>query len=250
MKTCRDCGELKPYTDFHRDGKKKDGLCYYCKPCKNARTRSQAKARATRNFEPTLDGLKICSCCKMAKPLNDFGRSRTRTDGYNCYCKPCRNSKAKVYYSESDWYERNRPKYRYLNRVQTDADRERRRLRDAKRRSLNPDLWREKRRERRRKFRAENPTHNSAYVARWRARKRGAQRIPYTPSQVKEKIAYWGGRCWICRRPIEGTVHMDHVKPLAKGGMDCLSNLRPACARCNTSKCATWPFSPTTPLAS
>jgi len=37
---------------------------------------------------------------------------------------------------------------------------------------------------------------------------------------------------------------IDHVKPLNKGGMDCLSNLRPACPGCNRSKRDRWPYQP------
>ena len=53
------------------------------------------------------------------------------------------------------------------------------------------------------------------------------------------KWEYWGGRCWMCSKPAEG---WDHVKPLAKFGLHCLANLRPACATCNSSKGAKWPY--------
>jgi 5-methylcytosine-specific restriction endonuclease McrA len=39
--------------------------------------------------------------------------------------------------------------------------------------------------------------------------------------------------CAYCGAPAE---HADHVTPLARGGLDCLENLAPACARCNLSK--------------
>jgi 5-methylcytosine-specific restriction endonuclease McrA len=41
-----------------------------------------------------------------------------------------------------------------------------------------------------------------------------------------------------------GTYQLDHVKPINKGGMDCLSNIRPACESCNKSKQDRWPFQP------
>ncbi|MFI1913471.1 HNH endonuclease [Nocardia sp. NPDC020380] len=52
-------------------------------------------------------------------------------------------------------------------------------------------------------------------------------------------MAYFGGRCWLCRAPYEA---IDHVKPLAQGGAHCLSNLRPICSPCNLRKGDRWPF--------
>lgn len=77
--------------------------------------------------------------------------------------------------------------------------------------------------------------------ARHRANMLAALVIPFTPDQLAARVAYYGGRCWICGGPFE---HLDHVKPLSKGGPHILANLRPACARCNLSKNATWPFDP------
>lgn len=57
------------------------------------------------------------------------------------------------------------------------------------------------------------------------------------------KIEYWGSRCWVC-----GTEHpadkleQDHVKPVSKGGLHVLANLRPACRSCNATKNAKWPL--------
>jgi 5-methylcytosine-specific restriction endonuclease McrA len=36
MKTCVKCGEIKPFTDFHRRADSKDGFHSYCKPCNKA----------------------------------------------------------------------------------------------------------------------------------------------------------------------------------------------------------------------
>jgi len=52
-------------------------------------------------------------------------------------------------------------------------------------------------------------------------------------------MSYWGNKCWMCEGPFE---HVDHVKPLSKGGPHILANLRPACASCNASKNDRWPL--------
>jgi 5-methylcytosine-specific restriction endonuclease McrA len=41
----------------------------------------------------------------------------------------------------------------------------------------------------------------------------------------------------MCSGPFE---HVDHVKPIAKGGLNVLSNMRPACGSCNSAKRAKW----------
>jgi len=56
---------------------------------------------------------------------------------------------------------------------------------------------------------------------------------------LAERIAFYGGRCWMCRTA--RWEHIDHVKPLARGGAHILANLRPACAACNHRKGSSWP---------
>jgi 5-methylcytosine-specific restriction endonuclease McrA len=52
-------------------------------------------------------------------------------------------------------------------------------------------------------------------------------------AQVAARWAYYGGRCWMCGAQADT---MDHVKPIAKGGSNHPSNLRPACNGCNGRK--------------
>jgi 5-methylcytosine-specific restriction endonuclease McrA len=76
-------------------------------------------------------------------------------------------------------------------------------------------------------------------VINLRARKRVGPR-GFTQDKLDARIAFYGGICWICRSaPYE---HLDHVKPIAAGGPNLLANVRPACAACNLSKGAQWPF--------
>jgi 5-methylcytosine-specific restriction endonuclease McrA len=76
------------------------------------------------------------------------------------------------------------------------------------------------------------------YVLAYRTRKRGG--VPYTKDELSSKFEYWGNRCWICGQA-QG-LEADHVKPISKGGIDALCNLRPACRQCNASKGAAWPL--------
>lgn len=56
---------------------------------------------------------------------------------------------------------------------------------------------------------------------------------------IVARVAYFGWRCWMCKRPFEA---IDHVKPLSKGGSHWPSNLRPACNACNSGKKDRWPL--------
>lgn len=57
--------------------------------------------------------------------------------------------------------------------------------------------------------------------------------------QIRDRVAMFGGRCWVCFKPYE---QIDHVKPLARGGRHIAANLRPICKACNIKKKAKWPF--------
>jgi len=84
-----------------------------------------------------------------------------------------------------------------------------------------------------------NPEALRAMARRRKARRIGNLAIPFSKDQLVQRLSMWPG-CWICGAPDPDTV--DHVKPLAAGGADCLSNLRPACRSCNAKKRDTWPL--------
>lgn len=69
--------------------------------------------------------------------------------------------------------------------------------------------------------------------------KRGCQKLyPFSKAQLEQRMSMFGFKCWMCSGAFE---HVDHVKPISKGGIHALSNLRPACARCNLAKRDEWP---------
>lgn len=72
-------------------------------------------------------------------------------------------------------------------------------------------------------------------------RRKGAPTIPFTVAQLEDRLSMFAG-CWMCGCERDESFHIDHVKPLARGGWHCLSNLRPSCPTCNLSKGAKWPL--------
>lgn len=60
---------------------------------------------------------------------------------------------------------------------------------------------------------------------------------------VDPRIVYQmhGGCCGICEQFIAGDFHVDHVVPLAAGGLHGYVNCQPAHPACNLRKGASWP---------
>jgi 5-methylcytosine-specific restriction endonuclease McrA len=70
-------------------------------------------------------------------------------------------------------------------------------------------------------------------VRRSRVRRQGGRAVRLTFSQVEDRLAYYGGRCWICGK---ATNAMGHVIPVSRGGGGWASNLRPTCTSCKRRK--------------
>ena len=73
--------------------------------------------------------------------------------------------------------------------------------------------------------------------------KKSAKVAEFTLEQLEQRVAYYGNSCYLKLDCCTGDFdHIDHVKPLSKGGPHMLANLRPACGPCNRRKGAKWPF--------
>jgi 5-methylcytosine-specific restriction endonuclease McrA len=70
-------------------------------------------------------------------------------------------------------------------------------------------------------------------VQRYRARKRQQFVEDVDPLVV---YTMWGGACGICKEYIEGRFDVDHVVPIARGGLHGYVNVQPAHPRCNQRK--------------
>lgn len=160
--------------------------------------------------------MKRCPSCGETKPLENF----TKT-----YCKPCNALRYKEYKARNKGKEAARRKaYKEKNKDKVAAYHK---AYNEQYRKGRPH-WR----------------HRYPEVAKAQEVRRRGYRAPETfPARaLSAKLAYWGGKCWIClEAPHE---HWDHVKPLSKGGLHLLSNLRPSCASCNLSKGNQWPYVP------
>ena len=100
---------------------------------------------------------------------------------------------------------------------------------------------------------AADPSVKRAANARWRMANSDAVRAShrafmagrnqvvargrFTQEAIGARLAAFGYSCWMCGDTWE---HLDHVKPLSKGGPHMLSNIRPACGPCNRAKGGKW----------
>jgi hypothetical protein len=88
-KKCTKCFEILTLDKFNKDKTNKNGLCYQCKKCKFNATKKLRELRKELVKEIITE--KICTRCKELKTINNFCKCKTNKDGFNVYCKKCRN---------------------------------------------------------------------------------------------------------------------------------------------------------------
>lgn len=79
--------------------------------------------------------------------------------------------------------------------------------------------------------------HNAAL----RYRRQQIHSIPYTCTQLDERLAQFEGCCAYCGNQPK-PLHWEHFIPLSRSGTDVIGNLLPACQACNSSKNAFDPY--------
>lgn len=90
-KRCTKCGEVKPLSEFNRDGAHSDGRRSCCKACDSLRKRSKC------NTVPADITEKCCSRCGEVKPISEFYRDKRADDGLFSHCKACHLGYGKVW---------------------------------------------------------------------------------------------------------------------------------------------------------
>ena len=171
---------------------------------------------------------KTCSRCGVERERDEFRTDPRYRDDLFGWCRGC----------ERDWH-----------RVRRDANRELMRAQERARYRENPEphrargrlyyhAHREQQRESTRRWNERNPERLRALRQvgwmRRQARELAAAGIA-TADQLMARIAYYGGKCWLCGT---AATEIDHVIPLSRGGTNWPANLRPACRSCNARKSA------------
>lgn len=249
MKMCTKCGKVKRLGEFGNAKGGAGGKSARCKQCHLAYKRELYHRRnpdapyADRpHYSRALGCIaKICSACKIEKPVTAFYR---RPGGYHGRCKMC-DDKA--------------------NKARYDADPEKYRAKAREWARANP----ERHRARFHAWVAANHEYRLHYF-RWSAfvkgRAKRARDIEVRRQWPRERLqAYYAkcgfnrmkrlrnvtrewidraaiierdkGICYLCGiAPKVGDLTLDHVIPLARGGSHTADNIRVACRRCNSRK--------------
>jgi 5-methylcytosine-specific restriction endonuclease McrA len=163
--------------------------------------------------------MKTCGTCGEHKPIEEFANDKRRKSGKGSECKVCVRRRSR------EWQLANPERKLQQNRLY---------------KQRHPEKIAAAKRARYDRLMAENPEHVRAIRRKWRnspagiAQNKESMKTHYYGREVSE---WWKSltdpKCSYCGDP---AVEIDHVIPTSKGGTHELSNLVPACLRCNRSK--------------
>lgn len=214
---------------------------------------------------------KTCCTCNEGKPLEAFNLYTKAADGHQPRCRQCQAEKRVEWYAKNrereiakstKWHKANpetgrayskarywkdpegakkaNKEYREKNSVAYLAQKHSKRAASLEESRERERLWRasspDSIAERKRAYRKSNPNIRVNERANYHRRRALMTHGP-TGAEIQAKLDYHGNLCWMCGDI--GTA-IDHVKPLAKGGLHMLANLRPACGPCNSRKRDRW----------
>jgi 5-methylcytosine-specific restriction endonuclease McrA len=232
-KWCKRCDVKLPVEAFFKPSCSPTDLNTWCRPCNKEYSAEKyliRKGLAVRlPPRPAID--RRCSRCEERLPLSAFSAVKPGgPEAVSAWCKACSYAYKR---SRMDMDPKSMAERAAYHRKWSDANREKVRAYGENHRRahagevrLSKQRWYE-----------ENQDRWRSYSLKRVAIKKAATVIDFSSEQLDQRMAYFGNKCWMCRGPFE---HVDHVKPLSKGGLHGLSNLRPACKDCNLRKHAKW----------
>lgn len=203
---------------------------------------------------------KACTKCGQTKPVDDFSKAPERKDGRRSHCKQCTCDSAKAWRlanpekaKEKDARSREKHRearlarereYREKNREKRNAESREYHRKNRGKRLEQMAAWRavpenaERLRIASAKWEQANPERYKAILVRCRHRRRARARKAFVEDlDMVALVLRDEGRCGICGDPLTGPdFHVDHVVPLAKGGLHMMANVQLAHPRCNWRK--------------
>lgn len=177
---------------------------------------------------------KICSKCETALPITEFHKNSKLSDGVFNHCKSCEKIRRRLYYEAN---RQNEIDYAIgWQKVNPEAKREADRRYNRKHSALHVARVRQ--------WCLDNPEQARRLARRKdatrRARLLGAFVEDVDPILVYERS---NGICGICGKEVGMDFHVDHIIPLACGGMHEYANAQAAHPSCNRKKGASTSFS-------
>lgn len=211
-KDCTKCGRNLPASEFSKCRRNKSGLQPKCKGCERAYREANREKIA-----------------EQKKAYHEANREK-RAEYQKTYREANREKIAEY---KKAYQEDNREKIAKYKKAHYEANREEIEEKHKAYREANRELLAEKQRV----YNAANPEKARAHGHNRRARKRNAEGS-HTAAQVSARFAAHGDSCVYCGSKED--LHVEHMKPLSKGGSNWASNIAPACAKCNLSKNDKW----------
>ena len=148
---------------------------------------------------------------------------------HRCRCDLCRAWKRE---DHRRYYEANRDAVAEYQRRYHEANRDAARERKRRRHEAN----REAVLERQRRWRKANPEKRRAANAARRAREREAHIEHVDYQEIYQRDNWTCQLCGVDLKDRPGEIHVDHIVPLARGGLHYRANLWTTCQTCNLSK--------------
>ena len=217
--------------------------------------------------------MKHCPQCERDLPESEFGRDKNRTSGLTCWCKACKNRKARERYATDPEHRIAKATYRkkrledpkkYARHLELQHDwrakhykdpdyvaseRERtswaNRTSEQKRRKRQTNrVWRAEHREhvnRSHREYVKDRYHNDPQFKKqlrdYFTRRRNTERAnggSYTAEEWNTMCLLVGGRCVACGQIAK--LEVDHIVPVSMGGGNDIDNIQPLCRSCNAVK--------------
>lgn len=184
---------------------------------------------------------KVCTKCKVWRPVTRYLKRLASLDGYDSICKECRNAASR------QWRAENKDRVAGLNQEFYKTNRAERLAYHRRYRQTN----KERIKQLMSKFRRERPDYHRNYMRRWAQEnvdkiraKDNARRVfkmdrsdTFTAAEWQALKARYNYTCLRCgRREPEIKLTVDHVVPISKGGAGTIDNIQPLCKPCNSAK--------------
>lgn len=207
---------------------------------RKARRLESARKYREANIDKAREAARVCQAKRRAESesvrLADKAGKQTAT-----YKEQQRKYRAEnremLNKSTMDWRKANPEKYAEYQRQYQETHRAETRKRASEWRKNNPERLKDSSRI----WRKENPDLNTLKSQRYRARKlqTGAD-LP--KDTIKSLMVLQRGKCAVCKVSLaEAGRHLDHIMPLALGGLHSSENVQLLCPPCNLTKHAKHP---------
>ena len=147
-----------------------------------------------------------CKKCNIYKVQSDFVKDKTRKSGYHPYCRVCQNK-----------------------------------IKNTKRNKERAIAWNRKNKGRRSEIRKKWYNKNPELVRLYRVQRRLREHNASDGTLNKYSLSKLPkDKCSVCSFDLDwdtnGSVHLDHIVPLAKGGRHSITNVQWTCSTCNLEK--------------